>query len=165
MSDDILTPEWVEHPKYKDYYFSRCGKVASTKKGKFVVLRGGVAGKYEYKNVWVGNKTRIYIHRAVCEIFNGPPMPGQECRHLDGNNKNNNAENLKWGTPSENAHDKIAHGTVGCGEKNPMAKLTKDQVIEIRNRVANGETQKSLCKIFNVSPMTISRAVRKETWK
>ena len=39
------------------------------------------------------------------------------------------------------------------------------QVEQIRNRVANGESQISMCSIFNVSPMTISRVVRKETWK
>jgi hypothetical protein len=84
---------------------------------------------------------------------------------LDGNRKNNDAQNLKWGTAFENNQDKIAHGTNGEGEKNSMARLTKQDVREIRTRVANGESQISMCSIFNVSPMTISRVVRKETWK
>ena len=165
MSNAILSSEWIQHPNYKDYYFSRCGKAASLKKGKFRVLKGTTCGQYGYKAICVVGKKKIYIHRTVCELFNGLSLPGQECRHLDGNNQNNDASNLRWGTASENSRDKILHGTSGVGEKNSMAKLTKEQVTEIRTRVANGESQISMCSIFNVSPMTISRAVRKESWK
>jgi hypothetical protein len=165
MSNAILSSNWIQHPIYKDYYFSRCGKAASLKNGKFRILKGTTCGQYGYKAVCVEGKKKIYIHRTVCELFNGASTPGLECRHLDGNNQNNDASNLKWGTPSENAYDKVSHGTAGFGEKNPMAKLTKNQVNEIRTRVANGESQISMCSIFNVSPMTISRAVRKESWK
>lgn len=165
MSNAILSSEWIQHPIYKDYYFSRYGIAASMKKGKFRVLKGTVCGQYGYQAICVVGKKKIYIHRTVCELFNGPALPGQECRHLDGNNQNNDASNLKWGTASENARDKIQHGTHGAGERNSMAKLTKEQVQEIRTRVANGESQISMCSIFNVSPMTISRAVRKESWK
>lgn len=165
MSNAILSSDWIQHPIYKDYYFSKNGNAASLKKGKFKILKGTACGKYKYKAICVKGKKKIYIHRTVCELFNGPSVFGQECRHLDGNNQNNNASNLKWGTPSENSYDKIFHGTVGFGEKNPMAKLKKTEIDEIRIRVANGESQISMCKIFNVSPMTISRVVRKESWK
>ena len=165
MSNAILSSDWKQHPIYTDYYFSRFGIVASMKKGRFLVLKGTVCGQLGYQAICVSGKKKIYVHRAVCELFNGPPLPGQQCRHLDGNRKNNDAQNLKWGTASENNQDKIAHGTNGEGEKNPMARLTKEDVQEIRTRVANGESQISMCSIFNVSPMTISRAVRKVNWK
>jgi hypothetical protein len=165
MNTAILSSDWKQHPIYKDYYFSRFGIVASMKKGRFLVLKGTVCGQLGYQAICVYGKKKIYVHRAVCELFNGPPLPGQQCRHLDGNRKNNDAQNLMWGTASENNQDKIAHGTNGEGEKNPMAKLTKEDVQEIRTRVANGESQISMCNIFNVSPMTISRAVRKVNWK
>ena len=165
MSNAILSSDWKQHPIYTDYYFSRFGIVASMKKGRFLVLKGTVCGQLGYQAICVSGKKKIYVHRAVCELFNGPPLPGQQCRHLDGNRKNNDAQNLKWGTASENNQDKIAHGTNGEGEKNPMARLTKEDVQEIRTSVANGKSQISMCSIFNVSPMTISRAVRKVNWK
>ena len=165
MSNAILSGDWKQHPIYTDYYFSRFGIAASMKKGRLLVLKGTVCGQLGYRAICVSGKKKVYIHRVVCELFNGPPLPGQQCRHLDGNRNNNFAQNLKWGTAFENNQDKIAHGTNGQGEKNPMAKLSIAQVEQIRNRVANGESQISMCNIFNVSPMTISRAVRKESWK
>jgi hypothetical protein len=165
MSENILAATWIQHPSYPDYYFSSSGDAASRKSGKFRLLKGTACGKSGYKAICVEGKKKIYIHRAVCELFNGPQEDGQQCRHLDGSIKNNHASNLKWGSAKENNEDKILHGTNGEGEKNPMSKLKRDQVDEIRKRVPSGETQRSMCKIFNVSPMTISRVVRRELWK
>jgi hypothetical protein len=165
MNTEILSGNWKQHPKFQDYYFCDDGRAASKKNGKFRQLVGTKCGQMGYMAIAVLGSKKIYIHRSVCELFNGLPMPGQQCRHLDGKRINNAASNLKWGTASENNEDKILHGTNGEGDKNPMAKLTKKDVKEIRNRVASGESQISMCSIFNVSPMTISRVVRKETWK
>jgi hypothetical protein len=54
--------------------------------------------------------THVYVHRVVLEAFVGPCPEGMECRHLDGNSANNQVDNLKWGTPSENRADIIRHG-------------------------------------------------------
>lgn len=171
MSLEILTAaypgNWKQHPVYTSYYFCEDGRAASVIKSKPKILVGTKCSQMGYRAIPVYADVRnkkIYIHRTVCELFNGPPSFGQQCRHLDGDNTNNAASNLKWGTPSENSADKIAHGTNGYGEKNSMSKLDWEKVKEIRMRVSNGETQRSMCKIFNVSPMTISRVVRKELW-
>lgn len=44
------------------------------------------------------------------------------------------------------------------------ARLSPEQVLEIRQRYAAGETQGSLCRTFSVSVGTIGRIVRGETW-
>lgn len=44
------------------------------------------------------------------------------------------------------------------------AVLTPEQVLEIRERYSQGETQGSLCRAFSVSIGTIGRIVRGETW-
>lgn len=55
---------------------------------------------------------KALIHVLVCTAFHGPkPSPEFEVRHLDGNRANNRAENLVWGTRSENALDRKFHGT------------------------------------------------------
>jgi hypothetical protein len=52
------------------------------------------------------------VHTLVCEVFHGPkPTPGHEVRHLNGDRTDNRAENLAWGTRSENVRDAIDHGT------------------------------------------------------
>ena len=44
------------------------------------------------------------------------------------------------------------------------AKLTKELVINIRKRLAAGDTQSSLCRAYGVSIVTIGRIARRETW-
>lgn len=45
------------------------------------------------------------------------------------------------------------------------AKLTKDQVLKIRQRYDNGERSSVLAKEYNVSQVTISRIGLRQTWK
>lgn len=57
-----------------------------------------------------GRRT-VRIHRLVCLVFHGePPTPKHEGRHLNGIKTDNRAENLAWGTKSENALDAVRHG-------------------------------------------------------
>jgi hypothetical protein len=57
-----------------------------------------------------GKRKNVFVHMAVAEAFHGPRPDGLVVRHLDGNPSNNSATNLRYGTPSENARDRIAHG-------------------------------------------------------
>src|SRR5690606_8270706 len=62
-------------------------------------------------------KKRVTVHRLVATAFLGPsdlPL----VRHIDGNPKNNRVENLRFGTESENAYDRVAHGTQHRGNQN-----------------------------------------------
>lgn len=63
-----------------------------------------------------GTITR-FVHRVVLEAFVGFRPDGMECRHLDGDSLNNRIDNLRWGTPSENAWDRVVHGTHFHGSK------------------------------------------------
>lgn len=166
---DMFGGEWRPHYLHGGYFFSRDGRAASVLDGRPRLLIGCSSGQMGYRAVTIASgpyrNKRLYIHRAVCELFNGPAPPGLQCRHLDGNRFNNAADNLAWGTQIDNESDKILHGTRMSGERNPMSKLTLAQVQKIRELVAGGATQRSLCKSFGVSPMTISRIVRRELWK
>lgn len=57
-------------------------------------------------------RRKYFAHVLVCTAFHGPkPSPGHECRHLDGSRTHNKPGNLQWGTRSENALDRVRHGT------------------------------------------------------
>jgi hypothetical protein len=50
------------------------------------------------------------------------------------------------------------------GERAPFAKLTADQVREIRLRVDAGEMQTSLAKDFGVSKSAINLIIKRKSW-
>lgn len=59
-----------------------------------------------------GRKRARLVHQLVMEAFVGPyPSAGMEIRHLDGDPSNNSLSNLAYGTKSENARDRLLHGT------------------------------------------------------
>lgn len=47
----------------------------------------------------------------------------------------------------------------------PSGRLTEEQVVEIRQRYAAGESQPALCVEFGVAEGTVSRVVRGVSWK
>jgi DNA-binding MarR family transcriptional regulator len=58
--------------------------------------------------------------------------------------------------------DRIRDGTTNLGEKTPTAKLTEEQVLEIRRRI--GQTQRALGEEFGVDQSTISDILKGRTW-
>lgn len=67
---------------------------------------------YPYLNLCQdGVERRFRIHILVALTFIGPRPEGLMIRHLDGNPGNPQANNLTYGTASENGKDSVAHGT------------------------------------------------------
>ena len=159
---------WKRHPVYTNYWFCDDGRVASVSTGSARIIKPITMGKYlgvaviQRKDM---NK-KIYVHRAVCELFNGAPFPGAVCRHLDGSKVNNASSNLAWATQKENLADMHKHKTVLTGTKNPMAKLTEDAAASMRLiREQDGFPYHFIAKIFGVSTMTAYRAINYRSWK
>lgn len=107
----------------------------------------------------------LTISRLVLKAFVGPCPEGMECRHLDGNQKNNRLDNLRWGTHIENEADKTSHGTRPYGANNVMAKITDDDVREIRRLCESGHKPRDVAKIFGMTQPNISCIARRFTWK
>lgn len=115
------------------------------------------------------------VHRLVLEAFVGPCPPGMECRHLDGNPSNSHLRNICWGTPSENGMDKRRHGTSRKGkpsnqrgEKHGCAKLTEEQVLEMRTLWSDhGWDAKDLQKKYNIKvvPEILAGKIWKDSYK
>ena len=66
---------------------------------------------YLYVDLWKRNKgTPFTVHTLVLEAFVGPRPEGHVCCHKDDVKTNNYIGNLRWGTYSDNAYDKVANG-------------------------------------------------------
>lgn len=75
-----------------------------------------------------------------------------------------NPRHLRWATVSENARDRIVHGTWLHGETCHAAKLTEEAVRQIKATSPGADAARDLGRQFNVSPKTIRNVWRGDTW-
>jgi len=109
-------------------------------------------------------RRRANIHTLVLEAFIGSRPAGMESRHLDGNCLNACIENLRWGTPLENAQDKFRHGTVQLGEDHHSSKLTVDDVRKIKQMLRDKVLHQIIAPMFGVSRACISSIAIGRNW-
>lgn len=112
-----------------------------------------------------GAKKTIKVHHMVLLTFSGECPEGMECRHLDGNQVNNHVSNLAWGTKTENGNDRVLHETMPRGKNHHKVKLTEEDVLAIRTRAENGESQMSIAKCFSMAQSTIWAIIARRIWK
>jgi NUMOD4 motif-containing protein/HNH endonuclease len=117
------------------------------------------------------NSKRVPRRRSVAsmvlEAFVGPRPDGQHSRHLDDDRANNKLQNLAWGTPTDNGQDKKRNGGAWKpkGELHPSAKLTDDQVRQIRRAYKRyGREHILLAKKFGISGMNARRIGKRKGW-
>ena len=157
--------EWREVVGYCGLYeVSNTGRVYSlytcrvlapglnTKGYRFVVL---------HKN---GTQKKFYVHRLVLAAFTGHPLTGQAAAHLNGKRTDNRHCNLVWATYKENEAHKLLHGTVKFGSKNAQAKLSEEQVAEIRSLSRAGMSSYKIAPLFRVHDTNIRLIVARKTW-
>ena len=113
--------------------------------------------------VALGKGRKEPIHRLVLEAFVGPRPKGMVTRHLDGNPQNNVPSNLAWGTQAENLADMALHGTKPLGERHGHAKLTNEQVCEIR-RLKGSMYQREIAGRYGVTQTMVGRILRGKAW-
>lgn len=112
------------------------------------------------------NGERVYVHIAACLHAHGPkPSPLHEVAHSCGNGHLGcvSPRHLRWDTRTGNCADKLAHGTANRGAKHGNAKLTAEQVVEMRGLKGALSTSKLGAK-FGVSQQTASDIVSRRRW-
>ena len=175
-----MQEEWMPVLGFEDRYLvSDLGNVQML--GRWVACRGGskrwLAPKRKVAQVTlrgylettfkVGRRDKhVLIHRLVAEAFipNCEQLP--QVNHKDGNKLNNQTTNLEWCTSQENCvHARVERlYEQARGERAGGAKLTNEQVIEIRSRLLSGETHESISKDYPVQRPVISRIASGERW-
>lgn len=120
----VANEDWRWVPGYEDLYaVSSHGRVASFHPYNGDpgprILRPGIdsGGYHSYGLARNGERKTWHGHRLVLLAFVGPLPDGHETRHLDGDPTNNALSNLAYGTVSENARDRVKHGTHSMSRK------------------------------------------------
>lgn len=123
-----------------------------------VIKRFKTTNGYEEHELFKGGKRyRKYVHRLIATYFISNPENKPFVNHIDGNKLNNNIENLEWVTNKENIEHAAKIGLMRSGENHPYAKLTDQEVLEIRDLYKHKiYIQRELSEIYGVSRSTMN---------
>jgi len=106
----------------------------------------------------------VRAHRYSWVLHNGEIPSGMQVLHRCDNPGCVNPNHLFLGTQKQNIEDMVRKGRASMGEKAGGAKLTSDQVIEIRSLHKSGVKQNVIARQFGMGKMEISRIVRRLRW-
>jgi len=123
--------------------------------------RGGGYGSF------VVNKRLENAHRIAWEIANGRPATrGLDMMHACDNRACCNPAHLSEGTRSDNMRDMHTkgRGDSRVGSRHPMARLTEQAVLTIRELAARGVRRKTIAEEYGVKPSAIHDIVSGRSW-
>lgn len=126
--------------------------------------RGSVGG---YGRIRFGG-TVTSAHRAAYCRANGvglDDIKGLVVRHTCDNPRCINPEHLLLGNASDNMQDRERGRHSVAGEGNPAARLTRDDVDEIRRLASLGVNQVTIAQRFSIRQGYVSKIVNKVVWK
>lgn len=174
--------EWKDIPEFKGHYqASNIGRIKSLEridhgvrkvKERILIPRINNTGRF-YVNLCRKGKSKSYqVSRLILLAFVGKCPDNYECMHLDDNPLNNNINNLRWGTHSENVRMMHAHGRANPanhkGEKSSTAKLHLSDVIRIKDIAKNIIVERGywakLSRSLGVNKSTIYDIIKNRTW-
>lgn len=119
-----------------------------------------------YGKFRLGGKT-LAAHRVSYEWANGPIPDGLVVMHTCDNPPCVRPAHLRLGTHGDNAVDRDRKGRARqlAGEAHPRARLTDEDVEEIRRRRKAGETYRELAEAFGVSRVHAGDVANGRRWK
>ena len=160
--------QWKTVAEWPAYEVSNLGRVRRQNRILVASWTGTVGKQYLACGLCDGARRRCArVHILVAESFLGPKPMGLETAHLDGDRANNALNNLRYVTCSENNLHKREHGTMSRGEDRHNAKLTPEDVLDIRRRAAprsrvNGYA--ALAREYGISEQHAFKVANRKAW-
>lgn len=119
----------------------------------------GARTKYGHGRIWVDGKVER-THRVAYRLFIGPIPDGEVVRHDCDNAPCWNPNHLVLGDNKDNAQDMLKRGR----HKSGYAKLTPDEVVDIRERLAMGMDRKDVAKRWEITVDHVRRIEGRDVW-
>lgn len=108
-----------------------------------------------------GYNRYIKAHQIVWMSYHNSCIPeGYVIDHQDGNSRNNSISNLKLMTVRENLEKRRSLSGIDVSEK----KLTKEDVISLREMYLHAETIVSIARKFNLTESYVSSILNNRAW-
>ena len=146
---------------YEDYLIDRDSSIYSIKRKIYLKLH--LDKRYYRITLCKNGKMKSFLlHKLLATHFIPNPENKSEVNHKNSITTDNSISNLEWVTRSENNKYAFKYGlNSNLGEKNNHSKLTKINIINIRQ---SNKSQKELSIIYNTSRQNIWRILHRKTW-
>ena len=120
-----------------------------------------------YGAVWVEEPAgfNYRAHRVAWTIVYGPIPPGMNVLHRCDVRACQNPRHLFMGSLADNNHDRDQKNRTARGERQGNAKLSKQDVCDIRRRYAAGNIRQcALAREYGITPGAIWLIVHRKCW-
>ncbi len=116
--------------------------------------------------LWTGGHNTSACRVICSETYGPPPNERDQAAHSCGKGHLGcvNKRHLSWKTPQANSDDKAQHGTKVEGGKVHKARVTAEQVLEIR-AIGHTVVARELAVLYGVDRSTISDILNRRSWK
>lgn len=152
---------------FPDYKIDTVGNIFSFKYAAPRMLKPWINtwGYYAIK-LCVDNKVKhVRVHRLVAITYLDNYSEELDVNHIDGNKLNNSVDNLEMCTRRQNCQHAFDIGLNKRGSNHHAAKLTEEQVGEIKGILDEKVNQTRLAEKYGVSPQTICDIKNGRGWR
>lgn len=112
------------------------------------------------------HKKGTHAARVMCILAHGQPTTSRlHAAHNCGKGHMGcvNPKHLRWATVVENHADKVCHGTAQRGEKQWAARLTRDDVRQIR-RLSISMSHQDIADLFGIDQSHATNIINRKAW-
>jgi|688.fasta_scaffold309961_3 hypothetical protein len=143
--------EWRSIEGYPQYEVSSLGRVKSFMHDKVNgrIRKLSLSCK-DYIRIPI-DKNHFFVHRLVAQAFIPNPNDLPTVDHINRIKTDNRVENLRWASHTL----QIENSDIATGERNGMARLTKEEALEIKALHKQGLGKRKIAKLLGC---TISKA-------